>query len=165
VQPDPRIVAALPGLVRPLSRGTVRLASTNPEDNALFDPNLLGEPSDFARMMEAFKLGREIFRTRAFAEWGAREVWPGPGWDTEEDLEAFVRQNSGSYYHYVGACKMGTDELAVVEPQLRVRGVDSLRVADASVIPEAPTGNTQTAILMIAERAADFVLQDAAAGA
>jgi choline dehydrogenase len=165
LQPDPRIVAALPGLVRPLSRGTVRLASTNPLDNALFDPNLLGEPSDFARMLGAFGLAREIFATRAFAQWGAREVWPGPGWDTEEDIKAFIRQLTGSYYHYVGACKMGTDDQAVVDPQLRVHGVDGLRIADASVIPEAPTGNTQTCILMIAERAADFILRDAAAGA
>ncbi len=164
VQPDPRLITALPGLVRPLSRGTVRLASANPTDNALFDPNILGEPSDFARMLEAFQISREIFHTQAFAEWGVREVWPGPDVSAEEDVKAFVRQVSGSYYHYAGACRMGTDELAVVDPQLRVRGVEGLRIADASVIPEAPTGNTQTGILMIAERAADFVLQ-AAAGA
>lgn len=157
---DDKLVATLPGLVRPLSRGTVRLASSDPLDTSLFDPNLLGDPEDFRRMVRAFEIGREIFQTRAFAEWGITEVWPGPVAGTADEVEQFVRDSTGSYYHYAGACKLGTDALAVVDPQLRVRGVEGLRVADASVIPEAPTGNTQTAVLMIAERAADFVKQD-----
>lgn len=158
---DDRLVTALPGLVRPLSRGTVRLASSNPLDNPLFGPNLLGDPEDFRRMVRGFEIGREIFRTRAFAEWGVSELWPGPVAGTADEVEQFVRDSTGSYYHYVGACKLGTDQLAVVDPWLRVRGVEGLRVADASVIPETPTGNTQTSVLMVAERAADFVKQDA----
>lgn len=154
---DDRLVATLPGLVRPLSRGRVRLASGNPLDNSRFDPNLLGDPEDFRRLVRAFEIGREIFHTRAFAEWGATEVWPGPVAGTADEVAQFVRDSTGSYYHYAGACKLGTDQLAVVDPRLRVRGVEGLRVADASVIPEAPTGNTQTAVLMIGERAADFI--------
>lgn len=159
---DDKLIATLPGLIRPLSRGTVRLASSNPLDNSLFDPNLLGEPEDLRRMIRAFEIGREIFSTQAFREWGIKEVWPGPVAGTAYEIEQFIRDTTGSYYHYVGACKIGIDELAVVDPKLRVRGVEGLRVADASVIPEAPTGNTQTVVLMIAERAADFVKQDTA---
>jgi choline dehydrogenase len=157
---DDKLITTLPGLVRPLSRGTVRLASNNPLDNSLFDPNLLGDPEDLRRMIRAFEIGREIFDTQAFREWGNVEVWPGSLATTADEIEQFVRDSTGSY-HYAGACKTGTDELAVVDPQLRVRGIDGLRVADASVIPEAPTGNTQTAVLMIGERAADFIKQDA----
>jgi choline dehydrogenase len=157
---DDKLIATLPGLVRPLSRGRVRLASANPLENSLFDPNLLGEPSDLRRMIRGFEIGREIFNTQAFREWGIKEVFPGPVAGTADEIEQYIRDSTGSYYHYVGACKMGTDELAVVDPSLRVRGIEGLRVADASVIPEAPTGNTQTAVLMIAERAADFIKKD-----
>jgi len=157
VPQDDRLVTALPGLVRPLSRGTVRLASADPTDNSLFDPNILGDPEDFRRMVLAFEMARDIFHTRAFAEWGVMEVWPADVASTPDEVAQFVRASTGSYYHYVGACKMGTDALAVVDPELRVRGVDGLRIADASAIPEAPTGNTQTAVVMIAERAADFM--------
>lgn len=157
VEQDDRLVTALPGLVRPLSRGTVRLASADPTDDSLFDPNILGDPEDFRRMVLAFEMARDIFRTRAFAEWGVREVWPAEVAGTPAEVEQFVRASAGSYYHYAGACRMGSDVLAVVDPELRVRGVDGLRIADASVIPEAPTGNTQTCVVMIAERAADFI--------
>lgn len=158
VEQDDRLITALPGLVRPLSRGTVRLASADPTDNSLFDPNILADPEDLRRMVLAFETARDIFRTRAFTEWGVREVWPAEVAGTAEEVEQFVRASTGSYYHYAGACKMGTDALAVVDPELRVRGVAGLRIADASVIPEAPTGNTQTCVAMIAERAAAFVL-------
>jgi choline dehydrogenase-like flavoprotein len=157
LQPNPRYITALPGLIRPLSRGTVRLASANPTDNSLFDPQLLADPEDLRRMVAAFEIGRDIFHTKAFAEWGAKEVWPAEVAKTPEEVVEVVKDLTGSYYHYVGACKMGIDELAVVDPELRVRGVEGLRIADASVIPEAPTGNTQTAVLMIAERASDFI--------
>jgi len=156
---DPKYITALPGLVRPLSRGTVRLASANPLDNSLFDPRLLADPEDFRRMVLAFEMSRDIFHTKAFAEWGAKEAWPAEVGSTREEVVQFIKDSTGSYYHYVGACKMGIDELSVVDPQLKVRGVEGLRIADASVIPEAPTGNTQTAVLMIAERAADFILR------
>jgi len=159
LQPNIRYITALPGLIRPLSRGTVRLASANPTDTSLFDPQLLADPEDLRRMVAAFEIGRDIFHTKAFGEWGAKEVWPAEVARTPEEVVQFVKDLTGSYYHYVGACKMGIDELAVVDPELRVRGVEGLRIADASVIPEAPTGNTQTVVLMIAERAADFITQ------
>lgn len=159
-EPDPRLITSLPGLVRPLSRGTLRLASSDPLTDPLLDPAYLSHPSDVDRLIKAFELGREIFGTRAFAEWGLKEVTPGPSVTTRAELEAFVRENVTSYFHYAGACRMGSDNLAVVDPELKVRGVEGLRVADASVIPELPTGNCQTAVVMIAERAADFVRRD-----
>ncbi|MGW5200583.1 GMC family oxidoreductase [Streptomyces spiralis] len=161
-EPDPRLITALPGLVRPLSRGTLRLASDDPTATPLLDPGYLSHPSDVDRLIRAFEIGREIFGTRAFAEWGLKEVTPGPSVGTRAELDAFVRENVTSYFHYAGACRMGTDNLAVVDPELKVRGVEGLRVADASVIPELPTGNCQTAVVMIAERAADFVRRDLA---
>jgi choline dehydrogenase len=159
-EPDPRLITVLAGLVRPLSRGTLRLASADPLDPPLLDPAYLSEPSDARRLARAFALGRELLHSAAFAGWGVKEVTPGPSVSTDAETDRFVRANLGSYYHYAGAAKMGTDELAVVDPRLRVRGVEGLRVADASVIPELPSGNCQTAVVMIAERAAEFVKQD-----
>jgi choline dehydrogenase len=159
-KPDPKLITALPGLVRPLSRGRLRLASSNPLDNPLIDPNYMVEETDFKRMVRAFEIVREIFHTKAFAEWGVTEVAPGPDVKSDGQVQEFMRQNIGAYYHYAGACKMGVDKMAVADPHLRVYGVEGLRVADASVIPEVPTGNSQTTVLMIAERAADFIKQE-----
>jgi len=163
-EPDPLLITMLPGLVRPLSRGTLRLASADPLAAPLLDPAYLSQQSDVRRLTAAFELARDLLRAPAFADWGVKEVVPGPAAvSTPAEAERFVRQNLGSYYHYAGAAKMGTDELSAVDPRLRVHGVDGLRVADASVIPALPSGNCQTSVLMIAERAADFVKQDLAA--
>ena len=159
-EPDPRLITMLCGLVRPLSRGTLRLASADPSDAPLLDPAYLTHRSDARRFAEAFTIGRELLRTAAFAEWGVKEVTPGTSVSTEAEIDAFVRANLTSYYHYAGAAKLGTDDLAVVDPRLRVHGVEGLRIADASVIPELTSGNCQTSVLMIAERAADFIKQD-----
>ncbi|MFC0547845.1 GMC family oxidoreductase [Kutzneria chonburiensis] len=159
-EPDVRKTTMIPGLVRPLSRGTVRLASADPTENVLFDPGYLSHPSDLERMVQAFELGRDLFSTKAFAAWGVKEVTPGSDVATKAEVTQYVKDNVGSYYHYVGACKMGTDNLAVVDPRLKVYGVEGLRIADASVIPEVPTGNCQTAVMMIAERAAEFIKDD-----
>jgi choline dehydrogenase len=161
-EPDPRLITMLPGLVRPLSRGTLRLASADPLAAPLIDPAYLSQRTDAQRLTAAFELAREMLRAPAFAEWGVKEVTPGPDVSTPAETDRFVRQNLGSYYHYAGAARMGTDELSVVDPRLRVHGIDGLRVADASVIPQLPSGNCQTSVLMIAERAADFVKQDLA---
>ncbi|GII87743.1 choline dehydrogenase [Sphaerisporangium siamense] len=161
-EPHPQLVTMLPGLVRPLARGTLRLASADPLDAPLADPRYLSHPSDRERMVDAFEMARDLFRTHAFADWGVKEVTPGDGVSSRADVTEFVKQNLGSYYHYVGACKMGVDELAVVDPRLRVYGVEGLRIADASVMPEVTTGNCHTAVVMVAERVADFIKQDAA---
>lgn len=159
-QGHPNSLSILPGVVRPLSRGWVRLASTNPLDYPLVNPNYLGDRSDFERLVQATKLSREIFGTKSLGRWVKQELMPGPGVQSEEQLGAFVRQSADSYHHQVGSCKMGLDNMAVVDPKLRVYGVEGLRVADASVMPVVPSGNCHAGILMIAERVSDFIKAD-----
>jgi hypothetical protein len=160
-KPDPKLISILPCLARPLSRGWLRLASADPFEAPLVNPNYLKERADFDRMVRAFEIGREISRSRAFVdEWGVTEMTPGPEVNTPESVREFVRHNVGSYWHYTGACKMGTDDQAVVDPRLRVDGIEGLRIAEASVIPTVPSGNCQTAVLMIAERVAEFIKQE-----
>lgn len=159
-QGHPNSVSILPGLVRPLSRGWVRLASSNPLDKPLVNPNYFGVDSDTQRMIKAVKIARDIFATEPLAGWCEQELMPGPNVQSDSELESFVRQNADSYHHQVGSCKMGLDDMAVVDPQLRVREVTGLRVADASVMPFVPSGNCHTGILMIAEKVCDLIKDD-----
>lgn len=156
-QQNPNSVSILPGVVRPTSRGWVRLASSNPLDKPLVNPNYLGTEDDARRLVDAVKRARDIFATRAFAEWVGSELLPGPGVSTDAQLREFVRQRADSYHHQAGSCKMGTDELAVVDSDLNVRGLERLRVVDASVMPVVPSGNCHAGILMVAEKCADLI--------
>lgn len=156
-QQNPNSVSILPGVVRPTSRGWVRLASGNPLDKPLVNPNYLGTEDDTQRLVDAVKRARDIFATRAFAEWVGSELLPGPGVATDAQLREFVRQRADSYHHQAGSCKMGTDDLAVVDPNLNVRGLERLRVVDASVMPVVPSGNCHAGILMVAEKCADLI--------
>ncbi|MFN8450500.1 MAG: GMC family oxidoreductase N-terminal domain-containing protein [Anaerolineae bacterium] len=158
-QAHPNSVSILPGVVRPLSRGWIRLASANPLDKPLINPNYLGNHSDLVRLKDAVKLGREIFHTEAFSAWVGDELMPGPAVQSEAELLEFTKNNAASYHHQSGSCKMGLDDMAVVDPQLRVYGVEGLRVADASVMPVVPSGNCHAAIMMISERGADLIKQ------
>ena len=158
---DPRIVLTLPGLVRPLSRGWVKLASADPTAYPQISPNYLGERADLDRMVQMVQIARDIYAGPALAGGlGLTEIAPGPQVTSRAELEAWVIENVGSYYHFAGSCKMGTDPLAVVDPQLRVRGVEGLRVADASVMPAVTSTNPHTTVVMIGERAADLIKQD-----
>ena len=163
-QGHPNSISILPGVVRPLARGTVRLASARPQDPPLIDANYLGVRADLERLVQGVELAREIFATSAFAPWVKEELLPGPGVQGTEALTAFVRQKADSYHHQAGSCKMGLDDLAVVDPELRVHGVSGLRVVDASVMPAVPSGNCHAGILMIAEKASDLVKQSLGAG-
>ena len=156
-QQNPHSVSMLPGVVRPTSRGWVRLASGNPLDKPLVHPNYLGTEDDTQRLVDAVKRAREIFATRAFAEWVGSELLPGPAVASDAQLREFVRQRADSYHHQAGSCRMGVGPQAVVAPDLRVYGVDGLRVADASVMPVVPSGNCHAGILMIAEKCADLI--------
>jgi choline dehydrogenase len=156
-QGHPNSVSILPGVVRPLSRGWIRLASDNPLDKPLVNPNYLGVESDLVRLKDAVKLSREIFHTKAFSKWAKTELMPGPEIKTDQELIEFTRKNADSYHHQAGSCKMGSDAMAVVDPQLRVYGVEGVRVADASVMPQVPSGNCHAGIMMIAEKCADMI--------
>jgi choline dehydrogenase len=154
---DPRIILTLPGLVRPLSRGWVRLRSSDPIMPPDVNANYGTEPTDIDRIVTMVKIARDIYRTKAFAHWGLQELSPGGAALNDAQLREWVINNTGSYYHFVGSCKMGVDHLAVVDPQLKVYGVDGLRVADGSIMPSIPSANTHTTAVMISERAAAFI--------
>src|SRR5437016_1476168 len=156
-QGHPNSVSILPGVVRPMSRGWIRLASGKPLEKPLIHPNYLGAPSDLTRLTRAVEIAREIFATKAFSPWIKQELMPGPDVRGNAALREFVRRSADSYHHQAGSCKMGSDELSVVDPQLRVYGVEGLRIADASVMPQVPSGNCHAGIVMIAERVSDLI--------
>lgn len=153
----PNAISILPGVVRPMSRGWIRLASDNPLDKPLVNPNYLSVKADVERLIQAVKLARDIFATKAFSSWVTQELMPGKQVQSQEQLQEFVQQTGDSYHHQAGSCKMGLDDMAVVDPQLRVYGVEGLRVADASVMPVVPSGNCHTGIVMIAEKVSDLI--------
>jgi choline dehydrogenase len=146
-----------PALVQPTSRGSVRLASNKFEDAVVIDGNYLGTDHDFAAIVRAIETARDLGNQRAFDSVREVEVMPGPK-ATTEDIRELARVGSASFGHAVGTCKMGVDNLAVVDPQLRVHGVTGLRVADASVMPRIITGPTNAPTHMIAGRAAKLIL-------
>lgn len=157
-QDNPNSVSIIPGVTQPKSRGWIRLAEKNPYKAPLINPNYLSEREDVERLMQSVRIGREIlFNTEAFGAWGTEELLPGPEIKTDEQLESFVRQRAETYHHQCGSCKMGVDDLAVVDLELRVREVQALRVVDASVMPTVPSGNCHAAVLAIAEKAADLI--------
>ncbi|UGT99195.1 GMC family oxidoreductase N-terminal domain-containing protein [Mycobacterium intracellulare] len=150
-------LTVMPTMIYPESRGTVRLASTNPFTAPLIDPNYLAEPRDVATLVAGMELVRESLAHQAIAREVGREMLPGSD-HNDADLAEFVRRNASGVYHPVGTCRMGTDERAVVDPALRVRGVEGLRVADASIMPSIVGGNTNAAAMMIGERAAELII-------
>ena len=145
------------GLVRPASRGTVRLASPDPEAPPLLDPGYLTCESDVSALTTSLKQIREISRQPALADWVAEELYPGPGTGTEEEIRGYLRRSATTYHHQAGSCKMGVDALAVVDPELRVHGTTGLRIADASIMPAVTSGNTAAPTSMIGERCADLI--------
>jgi choline dehydrogenase len=144
------------GIIRPESRGSLRLASTDPAVPPLLDPACLSAEADTDALVAAVELCREIGGRPGLAGWRGRELYPGPDVQGRE-LRDYVRQTAITYHHQAGTCRMGVDELAVVDPELRVRGVEGLRVADASVMPQVSSGNTHAPTVMIGERAAELV--------
>lgn len=148
------------GIVRPVSRGQLRLSGPSLTDPVLLDIAVLEEQADADALVASIKHCRCIGQQAALAEaWGAREIWPGPERTTDEALEQYARDAVVTYHHQVGTCAMGSSEQDVVDPRtLRVRGLENLVIADASVMPTVPTGNTNAPTIMIAERAADILL-------
>ncbi|RVT89096.1 GMC family oxidoreductase [Sphingomonas crocodyli] len=152
---------AIVNVCRPESRGTVRLASANPLDAPVLDPNFFAEAYDRRTIVAGIRLAREIVQQPAFDRFRGEEVMPGPEAETDAEIEAQVRKTAETVYHGVGTCRMGKDALSVVDARLRVHGIDGLRVVDASVMPDIVRGNTAVPVMMIAEKAAAMMLEDA----
>ena len=142
----------------PRSRGRVSLASPDPRVPPAVDPKLLSDPDDLTPTLRGLELSRRIIAAPAFARYRAIEVQPGPAAQDETALVAYVRRAAYTVHHPVGSCRMGTDANAVVDAELRVHGVAGLRVVDASVFPRIVGGNTNAAVVMVAEKAADMIL-------
>ena len=143
----------------PKSRGCVTLQGTDPHSPPLIDPKLLSVEEDIFPLIRAIKLARRILATPFFARYRANEVAPGTGVQSDDEIAGFIRSSSYTVHHQVGTCRMGSGVEAVVDPQLRLRGLSGLRVVDASVIPSIVGGNTNAVVVMIAEKAADLIRQ------
>jgi choline dehydrogenase len=149
-------------VLRPASRGTLTLRSAVATDPPRIQPRYLSEPRDLEVLLEGIRISRSIIAAAPFARFRGRELFPGEGRASREELEAIVRRKAETIYHPAGSCRMGRDSAAVVDAELRVQGVEQLRVADASIMPRLIGGNTNAPVLMIAEKAADLILGDSA---
>ncbi|MEW6478587.1 MAG: choline dehydrogenase [Pseudomonadota bacterium] len=150
-------------LLRPRSRGSLRLASADPQVAPLIDPAFLQDPDDVRRLVQGFKLTRELLSQPALARHGGRESAASAEARSDAQIEQFIRHHADTIYHPVGTCRMGPDEGAVVDARLRVHGVSGLRVVDASIMPSVVGGNTNAPSMMIAEKAADMIREDRSA--
>lgn len=145
-------------ILRPKSRGNITLRDANPRSPAKIDPNLLGHPDDFEGMLRGVKTVRKIFEQKAFDDFAGDEIFPGKDVQTDDELRQFIREKGDNIYHPVGTCKMGHDDMAVVDDELKVHGIEGLRVVDASIMPTLIGGNTTACCLMIGEKASDMIL-------
>jgi choline dehydrogenase len=143
--------------LQPKSRGWIRLRSKDPTAPPCIQPNYLTQEEDWPVMIEGFKLARNIISAKAFDSYRGEEVIPSPKVQSDQEIRDFIRATIETLYHPVGTCKMGGDEMAVVNSQLQVYGVEGLRVVDASIMPVIPHGNTNAPTIMIAEKAADMI--------
>jgi choline dehydrogenase len=152
-------------LLRPESRGWVRIKSTDPAQPPAINPNYLATVRDRETLVEGVKAIRRIFQSPALARYVEAEVEPGKDVTRDDEILDFIRRRGSTTYHPVSTCRMGQDPGAVVDERLRVRGFEALRVIDASIMPTVPSGNTNAASIMIGEKGADMVMEDARAGA
>ena len=139
------------------SGGSIALRSSDPFDPPVIQPNYLAEESDLRLLVKGVNLARSVGQTKAFEPFRGAEVWPGAHAQGDEAISEHVRNTAETMYHPAGTCRMGSDPMAVVDSHLRVRGVEGLRVVDASVMPALITGHPNAAIMMIAEKSADLI--------
>ena len=143
--------------LRPESRGHIALKSTDPADHALIQPNYLAAEKDREVMRDGVRMVRKIVAQKAMAPYLGPEIWPGAPTQTDEEIDAWIRETAETIYHPVGTAKMGHDEMAVVDERCRVHGLEGLRVIDASVMPTLVGGNTNAPTIMIAEKISDDI--------
>lgn len=143
--------------LRPESRGVVALKSRAPQQHALIQPNYLSAARDLPVLRAGLKLARQVFRQPPLAKQVRSELWPGEAVDSDAELDDFIRRTAETIYHPVGSCKMGRDKMAVLDEHARVRGLDGLRVIDASAMPTLIGGNTNAGVIMMAEKLADHI--------
>jgi choline dehydrogenase-like flavoprotein len=144
--------------LRPRSRGSVRLACADPSAMPLIDPNYWADPHDRSMSIEGLRMARELLRQGALKSFIMTERMPGPATTSEAELADYAYRTSKTDHHPIGTCRIGTDEMAVVDPELRLRGLEGLRICDASVMPRITSSNTNAPTIMIAEKAADLIL-------
>lgn len=147
----------MPSVVGTRSVGELTLASRNPDDAPNIDPNCFGDERDLDVLVEGLKIARKILNAEAFDPFRGKERFPGAEVQSDEDIRAYLRASVQTIYHPVGTCKMGSDDMAVVDAALRVHGLTGLRVADASIMPRIINGNTNAAAIMIGEKCADLI--------
>lgn len=147
------------GLMRPRVRGQIQLRSSSANDKPLIQHQLIGNDEDLEELLEGFRLAREITRHDVFKPHMEKELFPGENINTDEELESVARERAFPMYHPVGTCKMGNDRMAVVDHKLKVKGMENLWVADASVMPTLTSGNTNATAIMIGEKASDLIKQ------
>ena len=147
-------------VMRPLSRGCLRLTGAAPDAPPDIRVNYLSDPRDVETLVDAVEMLREVFAQAPFDPYRGPELSPGPAVKSRAALAAWVRRTADTVHHLVGTCRMGADPASVTDPELRVRGVEGLRVADASICPAIPSPNTAAPTMMIAEKAAAMMLAD-----
>jgi choline dehydrogenase-like flavoprotein len=150
-------LTVMPTLIYPKSRGEVRLASADPSAPPVIDPAYLSDPEDARFLLDGIKLVREIMASRLMKGVVTGELHPGSAFSDDASLMRELPRRIHTVYHPVGTCRMGTDERAVVDTDLKVRGVDGLRVADAAIMPSITGGNTNAPAMMIGERCAELI--------
>jgi choline dehydrogenase-like flavoprotein len=150
-------------VLRPKSRGSVKLASSDPFEPPLIDPAFMQDADDVQRMVKAFKIMRNVMNQPALAGFSGKELPLSATSQTDAQIEQFIRNNGDTIYHPVGTCRMGSGSLDVVDARLRVHGLQNIRVVDASIMPQLVSGNTNGPTIMIAEKAADMIREDARA--
>ena len=150
------------GLVQPKSKGTIKLASTDPKEAMIIDPNYLGDKRDIETCINAMRIVMKFPKTKALGKYTDLSTASISLESTDKEIEEYIRNNGSTIYHPVGTAKMGNDDdpMAVVNNKLQVRGISNLRIADASVIPELVTGHTMAPTILVAERLADFIMND-----
>ena len=143
--------------LRPKSRGTVKLKSANPLDDPLVDPNFLGHPDDLKKSVEGLKISVDMFNQKSLSKYIREIKFPNSTVKTQADFEDYARQYGRTSYHPTCTCKIGSDDMSVVDQELRVYGIEGLRVCDSSVMPSIVGSNTNAATIMIGEKASDLI--------